>query len=92
MLRANVDPVNRENGQAKRLVLVVREGRQVDTSDIHSDDRRVVLLCLRRATVLLYNRQLCSKSFLPAFLPHPNSDVFMVILADSVHKLNAGAR
>lgn len=86
-----IDPVNR-NGQAKRLVLVVREGRQVDTSVIYSDDRRVVLLCLRRAIVLLYNRQLCSKSFLPAFLPHPNSDVFMVILADSVHKLNASAR
>lgn len=86
-----IDSVNR-NGQAKRLVLVVCEGRQVDTSDIHSDDRRVVLLCLRRAAVPLYNRQLCSKSFLLAFLPHPNSDVSMVILADSVYKFNTSAR
>lgn len=31
-------------------------------------------------------------SFLPAFLPHPDYDVFMVVLADSIHKLNASAR
>lgn len=31
-------------------------------------------------------------SFLSAFLPHPDSDVFMVVLADGIHKLNASAR
>jgi len=73
-------------------VLVVRQGRQVVTRHLHPDDRRVVLLRLRGAIVLLYNRQLCSKSFLSAFLPHPHSDVFMVVLGDCVYRLNASAR
>jgi len=42
-----------QNGQAKRPVLVVRQGRQVVTSDLYSDDRRLVLLCLCGAIVLL---------------------------------------
>lgn len=81
-----------QNGQAKQLVLVVRQGRQVVTSDFHPDDCRVVLLCLRGAIMLLYNRQLCTKSFLSAFLPHPDSDVFMVVLADSVYQFNVNTR
>lgn len=81
-----------QNGQAKRLVLVVRQGHQVATSDLHPDDRCLVLLCLRRAIVLLYDRQLRSKSFLSAFLPPPDSDVFVVVLADGVYRFNCSAR
>ena len=31
-------------------------------------------------------------SFLSAFLPHPDSDVFVVVLANNVHKFNTCAR
>lgn len=66
-------------------MLVVHEGDQMDTSNLHSDDRRLVLLCLCGAAVLLYNRELHSKRFLPVILPHPISDIFMVVLADSIY-------